>query len=169
MIIPGKDFIPIVENAFSRNQSIRMAAHGDSMTPFIYNGDIVEIKPLGQRVQFGDIVLARSGEGEFIIHRVVKNNKSGVKLRGDGLSFFAFDGPLPESDIIGLVVRSWHNGNLRAHDQGVWKVMGLLWSVTCPFGIILYRLLRFLFSASGIRSCLRLKAKTLQNGARHKR
>lgn len=169
MIIPGKDFIPIIENALSRNQSIRMTAHGDSMTPFIYNGDIVEIKPLKQRVQFGDIVFARSGEGAFVIHRVVKNNKSSVKLRGDGLSFFAFDGPMPESDIIGIVVFSWHNGNRREHDRGIWKFSGLLWSVTCPLGIMLYRLLRFLFSASGIRSCLRLKAKTLQSGARYKR
>ncbi len=143
MMLSGKEFMPVVEAALSRKQPVRMTVRGNSMVPFIHNGETVELEPFSGRPRLGDILLARYREGGYIMHRVVRNGFRGVLLRGDARWHFECEGPLEESDIIGNAVRSWHKGRIRDHRQGAWRAAGIFWSLTCPVGIALYRMLRF--------------------------
>ena len=143
MMLSGKEFIPVVEAALSRKQPVRMTVRGNSMVPFIHNGEAVELEPFSGRTRLGDILLARHREGDYIMHRVVRNGSRGVFLRGDARWNFECEGPLAESDIVGNAVRSWHRGRIREHRRGIWRAAGIFWSLTCPVGIALYRMLRF--------------------------
>ena len=146
MIVAGKDFMPIVADALMRNQQVRMTANGSSMTPFIYDGDTVELKPLHSSPERGSIVLAASQHDQFVMHRVVRKRKGVVYLRGDFHFIFDCEGPFGEKDIIGKVVCSRHRKQVRVHNEGLWKTAGLVWMLLCPLGALLYRLAVFLRS-----------------------
>ncbi len=156
MIFEGKDFMPIVADALERNQQVRLSANGSSMTPFIYDGDTVEIESLHSIPSLGSIVLAKSSRDEFVMHRIVRKRRGAVYLRGDFHFLFDCEGPFSERDLIGEVVCSWHREQLRVHSKGLWKYAGFVWMLLCPFGLLLYRITVFLRSL--VRKILRLSA-----------
>lgn len=147
MIVSGEDFIPVVEDALSRRQRVRMTVRGNSMVPFIHGGETVELQPCGTCPGIGEIVLARYRDGGYVVHRVVRIDRCGVVLRGDARYRSECEGPLECSRVIGTVVRSWHRGGVRDHHRGRWKALGVLWALTCPVGILSYRALRRLRNA----------------------
>ncbi|ASQ89928.1 hypothetical protein CHL67_02425 [Prosthecochloris sp. GSB1] len=151
MIVSGKDFIPVVEDALSRRQQVRMTVRGDSMVPFIHGGETVELRSCGTCPGIGEIVLARYRDGGYVVHRVVRIDRGGIVLRGDARYRSECEGPLDGGRIIGTVVRSWHKGSVRDHSRGSWKALGVLWALTCPAGILLYRTLRRLRDVTAVR------------------
>ena len=58
---------------------------GNSMSPFIKEGDIVLVKKLSaEDCKKGRVLVFKRGTGERIVHRVVKGNKNGyVHVKGD--------------------------------------------------------------------------------------
>jgi hypothetical protein len=84
---------------------LQFAAHGTSMIPTIFPGDILIIaRDPHARVRCGQLVLA-SRDGRFFAHRVVgKTNAGGRHLvftRGDALT--VNDPPVADADLLGRV------------------------------------------------------------------
>jgi hypothetical protein len=62
--------------------TVRLAAAGHSMSPFIRSGDMLEIEPLTSAIRFGDVVAVATG-GRLLIHRVVSFRGHPLRIRGD--------------------------------------------------------------------------------------
>ena len=64
--------------------AVTMLVKGHSMLPFILGGleSVVLTKP--GTVKPGDVVLARLGDGHFVLHRVMEVSPERVELMGDG-------------------------------------------------------------------------------------
>lgn len=64
--------------------AVTMLVKGHSMLPFILGGleSVVLTKP--GTVRPGDVVLARLGDGHFVLHRVMEVSPERVELMGDG-------------------------------------------------------------------------------------
>lgn len=124
--------MPVIISAIERGQSIRMTVSGSSMTPFIYNGDEVEIVPLKSVIKKGDIVLTKSSGGYYVIHRIIKIKKDLFYLRGDAQDYTEkfYD----YKNIIGKVSISVHNGSERNHSKEFWKFAGFVWIFISPAG-----------------------------------
>ena len=68
-----------------RTGHLRLRAHGESMLPALWPGDVVEIVSCSlQDAQPGDIVLAER-EGQFFLHRLVDIAGDGFLLHGDSM------------------------------------------------------------------------------------
>ena len=82
----AQDFIGLLRGAFEKGASVRFAAAGFSMDPFIKDGDVVTLAPLPQRLKPGQVAAAISpANGLVIIHRVVKIARGEALLKGDNL------------------------------------------------------------------------------------
>lgn len=67
-----------------QGKKIKFTVSGNSMYPFIKNGDQVILKPIESTdIKQGRIVLA-CANGQFLLHRIVGFSASGVILAGDG-------------------------------------------------------------------------------------
>ena len=128
--------MPVIISAIERGQSIQMTVSGSSMTPFIYDGDDVEIVPLKSEIRKGDIVLAKSSEGYYVIHRIIKIKKDLFNLRGDAQDYA--ENFYNYKNIIGKISISVHNGAERNHSKGFWKFAGFVWIFISPAGNVLY-------------------------------
>lgn len=101
---PGKSFADLLTDIMRRGKPCRFTAHGFSMFPFIRDGDVVTVSPVGdESLKTGDIVaFSHPEDGGLVIHRIVKKGAGGYRIKGD--STFVSDGVLPAEKIIGKVV-----------------------------------------------------------------
>jgi len=96
-------FKPLVEDILSEGLRFVFTAKGNSMSPFISDGDTVLIKPCGSSVHTGDVLLFRQSDSALVLHRLIKKSGRGVITRGDACVID--DGLTRFEDIIGRAVR----------------------------------------------------------------
>lgn len=77
--------LEVLKCALERGASMRMTVYGESMMPFLRNGDVVTISPLeGRPPQIGDILaFEKPGARKLVIHRLVRKCEYGYELKGD--------------------------------------------------------------------------------------
>ncbi len=88
--------------------------NGDSMWPSLRAGDVACVEPLVGEPGLGEVVLARLAEA-LVVHRVLRREASGYRLRGDNSD--AEDPLLPPSRVLGRVRRGGE-----VLEQGRWDV-----------------------------------------------
>lgn len=77
----------IIEDAVklvNEGLAVTMLVKGRSMLPFIFGGLDSAVLTRPGEVREGDVVLARVGEGHYVLHRVMEVSDSRVVLMGDG-------------------------------------------------------------------------------------
>jgi signal peptidase I len=137
MIVPIYEIIPMIRSALERGQHIRMTAKGCSMIPFIRDGEVCELSPPSV-LALGDIVLAKSASGKYLLHRIVKIERDVFFLRGDAHK--DYEGPFARGDILGRVTATYRKGHTRHLYGRIWRLAGLVWLGTAPLGMRLLRL-----------------------------
>ena len=102
--------LELLRAVVERGVLMRTTARGFSMTPFIHDGDVLTIAPLGGRQpEVGDVVaFTLSDTGRLAIHRVIARPNGGWLLRADNAA--QADGVVPGEQLLGRVVRVERNG-----------------------------------------------------------
>lgn len=98
----AQDFRGLLRDALGRGASLRFAAAGFSMTPFIKDGDVLTVAPCPPRLKTGQIAVAVSpASGSVVIHRIVGIGHDGALIKGDNLG--KPDGRVGPGDLLGVV------------------------------------------------------------------
>jgi len=92
-----------LDAAVQKGVPFRFRARGGSMFPFIRDGDVLTIRPLGDAPPAPGSVaaFARPGTGRLVVHRIVRREADTFLVRGDNLS--APDPPVPAENLLGTV------------------------------------------------------------------
>ena len=127
------DFGVLSAAVLERGDGLRFRARGNSMLPFIRDGDVLLVRP-GLETRPGDVVLCRAGDGRVLAHRVTRvheqSNRRSILLQGDAHPWS--DGLFPLDDILGRVV-AVERGRRRVRlDAGLHRWLGWLWSGASP-------------------------------------
>lgn len=138
MIVPCREFMPVIRSALERGQRVRMTVNGSSMLPFVRDGDVVELEPVHSSPRVGDVVLLRCSGERYVMHRVVRKEGDALFIRGDAQP--RSEGPFAPRDVLGRISLSQRNGHTRALDRGVWRFAGCAWILCAPSGLLLLRL-----------------------------
>ena len=94
----------------SKGHPWRVKSRGESMYPLIKNGDTLLIDPLkADELNPGDIAFYRLPSGNFVAHRFIKINSSGLLLT-NGDSLRQYDELVAEEQVFGKVIQIEHNG-----------------------------------------------------------
>lgn len=137
-----EDFASIAHGVLGRGRTLRFKAKGGSMSPFIRNGDIVEVVPVKGRINLGDIILYRSSHGGPIIHRVIQTSRESIITKGDSVP--SPDQPLLSKQVLGRVVAVEKNGWHIRLDTGRGKILSILLATISPFSFLTYPSLKFM-------------------------
>ena len=80
-----QELMPEVGRLIREGKTVVLPVRGNSMRPFIQNGnDCVELHPLPPVLRKGDVVLARTNKGYYVLHRVTAISPDLLTLEGDG-------------------------------------------------------------------------------------
>lgn len=104
-ILNFDDFSALADRILEKGNKLRFRANGNSMRPFIFDGNVVEISPCGQGdLKKGDIILCRLERERLVLHRLVKliveDGNKRLLIQGDALP--APDGWLEVKQVLGL-------------------------------------------------------------------
>lgn len=83
---PNTVLLAEVERLLAEGRKVVLVPKGRSMLPFI-RGEVDKVllrKPSASELSVGDIVLARSEAGAYIMHRIIAIQEEKVTLMGDG-------------------------------------------------------------------------------------
>ena len=125
-------FAPLIEEAFSNNQTFKMPVNGVSMLPFLNKTHYVVLaKP--QNLKRNDMILYKRENGQYVLHRIFRVKKDHFQLLGDNQVYREY--PVYENQVIGKVIEV-HKGNKIHHLNGFkYKTYLFFWN---------FRLLRLL-------------------------
>jgi hypothetical protein len=102
--------LEMLRSMMQRGVAMRTSARGYSMLPFIHDGDILTIVPLGRRTpRLGEVVaFVHPGSRRLAIHRVVARLGDTWLICGDNTS--QADSRVPHDDLLGVVERVQRGG-----------------------------------------------------------
>ncbi len=82
---PTSELMPEVARLVREGHTVALPVSGNSMLPFIMNGgESVELHRLPPVMRCGDVVLALTLQGHYVLHRVVHMAPGLITLEGDG-------------------------------------------------------------------------------------
>jgi signal peptidase I len=149
--LSGSEALPeLVKEILSKGAKCCFQAKGQSMSPFIKDGDIVTISPLtDSSPRIGDVVaFNHPGNEKLIIHRVVKKRNKDYYVRGDNA--IEADGLVQGKNILGYVKKVERNGKKVQIGLGPERFLiaflnrrGLLFPLLSPVWRIIRPLIRF--------------------------
>jgi hypothetical protein len=95
---PEPFFADLASFHLDAGQTVRFQASGQSMWPFIRDGDVVTVAPLGSaEARLGELIFYRAPGGGLRLHRLIRK-------RRDGLVF------LPKGDAARWLNEGWLDG-----------------------------------------------------------
>ena len=126
-IVSNADYFAEVQRMLQEGKEVRIRIKGQSMRPFIDDGDTVMLRAYrGQPLPLGSNILAKD-KGKFVLHRLVAKKKGQYVLAGDGnLVLHEY---IAESDIIAVAYMHYpkdKEGAIPIHST--WpRLRGLAW------------------------------------------
>ncbi len=108
--LSGDSLTGIMMAVLAKGRPFRFRAKGFSMSPFIKDGDVVTVLPVGRGgPRVGDVVaFLFPSTGKSAVHRVVRRVHGSYVLRGDNTD--EADGTVSRDRIIGLISRVERDG-----------------------------------------------------------
>lgn len=138
LLVEFDDFEKLAASFLNAGQRMRFKARGNSMRPFILDGDLVEVQPIEtHKPNRGDVVLCRLHDGRLVVHRVIQVAQDYVLIQGDALPYP--DGRIPYTQVLGKVDTVFRR-NKQIQMNTPWKkfLVGF-WLVLTPLRSILLR------------------------------
>ena len=121
----------------AEGKRVKLRAKGESMRPFIKGDeDTLLLVPPGA-VRRGDVVLALTDEGSYVVHRVTGIKGDLVLLRGDGNLFRCETCPLCR--IYGIVEAVVREGRERSMTASAPRMLASGWRMLLPLRRLWWR------------------------------
>lgn len=135
------EFESLASEILADGKILRFRANGFSMSPFIRDGDIIDVQPdSAERIRKGDIILCRYEPDRLLAHRVVQIDGEGSKskyiIQGDAL--YQPDGIISSEQVLGRVVAIRHDGKHMRIDFLPGRVYTIMWIKIAPLGRRIY-------------------------------
>ena len=117
--LSAEALLELMRGVLARGVPLRFRAKGWSMAPFIRDGDVISVAPLGPALPgLGEVVAFVHPEiGKLVVHRVVARRGGGLLIQGDNLPGAA-DGLVPRENLLGRVTAVQRGG------RKVWLGLG---------------------------------------------
>jgi len=131
-----EDFTFITQKVLGREKSLRFKAKGESMRPFIRDGDILEITPVnGEEMRLGDVIFYHVGERRMVAHRVIEkiiqNDKPIFLTKGD--SNMGEGEKICLEQVLGRVKAIERNGRKIRINEGLNRLIYIFYLKISPF------------------------------------
>lgn len=136
--VPDRQLLSECAEMLENGQEVVLTARGESMYPFVRDGDKVLLKSM--EVHTGDIVLGIDEEDRFVMHRVMRTDDKGYVLMGD--ANLRKKERSTSSGIKGIVISIMHNGKTRLCSSRRERMLSGIWRALLPVRRFLLLVLR---------------------------
>lgn len=130
MTIPNETFVLEIGKLIAEGSEVVFKPKGVSMLPFIRGGrdSIILRKP--DVLKVGDIVLARTDDSRYVVHRITGSEGGRLTLMGDGN--IAVKEHCTEKDVLGVAVKIIRNGKETDCQSPAHMRKAMIWAKLLP-------------------------------------
>ena len=148
--IDNQELRILASAVLNKGHEFRFQAHGQSMLPFIRDGDTAIVEPIDNvpsTIRLGDVVFCVVDESRLLVHRVTRINKndSVTMYRIQGNAMAKADGLIASEQILGRVTRIERGAKQRQIDTTWERILGTLWIWASPLTRRTYKLISLIF------------------------
>lgn len=129
--IPNALLLGEVSALLAEGRKVKLRAKGGSMRPFIRGGEDILVLAPPTRLRTGDVVLARRGADEYVLHRIVRMTAGRIVLAGDA-NLYLREECRPE-DICGKAETLVRHGRQYSLASPSARLCARLWHGLLPF------------------------------------
>ncbi|MCJ7445741.1 MAG: S26 family signal peptidase [Methanotrichaceae archaeon] len=144
--LSSESMIDVLTAVLDRGAAFRFQAKGNSMFPFIIDGDVLILKKLETMPVVGDVLaFIHPVNQTLVVHRVVNKLDEDYLMKGDYSS--KSDGFVPEVNLLGIVYMVERNGKTVSIGLGWEKGIVAILSnkgLLQPFSVYCYRLISWI-------------------------
>lgn len=104
-------FVELAGFLLEQGTAVKFRATGNSMQPFIRDGDVVLAVPLGAHsISRGDVLLYTTQAGKIVVHRVIRKGRNGCLLPKGDAAPWSNESWIDPASVWGRVVRVERHG-----------------------------------------------------------
>lgn len=123
--LPNAWYFEQVMETLAQGKNVKIPVTGDSMSPFLVNGDAVELfAPVRKKPKRGSIILAYFNR-KYVLHRVVRQKGGRIWMAGDGNLGQVEE--LTEADVCAIAYRAFRGDHSWMCDTVMCRWLGVLW------------------------------------------
>lgn len=126
-VLSTKEIMPLVGDILKTAERVRFTVKGNSMYPLLRSDrDEVEVIKCNSIGKY-DIVLYKRNNGDYILHRVLKENDNALSIAGDFEQ--ELESPVYKDQVIAKVVNIIRDGKkVISCNNGIYKTYCVLWA-----------------------------------------
>ncbi len=122
--------LPLIQERLAEGESVQFTPHGTSMRPMLYGGrDQVVLSPLPEKLKKYDLPLYRRDDGHFILHRVVKADKTYTCI---GDNQFVYEPGVRHDQMIAVTTGFYRKGKFCSVESFRYRMYSRLWCWSRP-------------------------------------
>ena len=129
--VDTKEYLSMLRELTEQGENVNVLITGNSMSPFlIHLRDQIYFEKPKRTLKKGDIVFYQRRNGQFIMHRICKIDKTGYYMVGDAQ--IDIEGPLEREQIFGLVTAVKRKGKIERPGTFWWEFFEHIWLLCIP-------------------------------------
>ncbi len=145
------EIVPLLQEALKTSGRARLTVTGNSMRPFIYSGETIELLIAAvDELKKGDVVLVEDSDGDYFLHRIIRKKGGVIYTRGD--ANLKEEGPFKTESVLAIVTGILRGNRIVKLDKGFYRICGRVWSESRVGSALLKVYDRLRRSAGGILS-----------------
>ncbi len=84
-IVDNRTAFGAVRDLLLAGETVRIGVCGQSMLPFFRSGEVIRLRPLREGdLTRGNVVMAQTEQGNYVVHRIYRIDGDRITLLGDG-------------------------------------------------------------------------------------
>ncbi len=144
-VLNTKEFAELASGLLASGTTVCLQAYGQSMFPFIRDGDMVHIEPVGPDTpKLHDVVIFQGPGNRTVLHRVIRKDvhSGGVTLttRGDGV--MRASERVDAARVLGWVSGVERRGRVVSFDRPLARLLVRLWVYAYPIRYLVRGIVR---------------------------
>ena len=128
LILSNRLFFEEITKLIHQGKNVAINPRGNSMRPLVHpHTDKILLQPLNEKsFEKGNIVLAKTKYGKYVVHRIEKIQENTIILRGDGNPYGREK--CPKENIVAEVTAIYKKNRKITKDSFWWNVTKNYWS-----------------------------------------
>ena len=141
-LVKSVEMFPVIKEILKKGINVSITVTGMSMYPFLREKiDRVELTNASfTGIHRGDIVLILRGNGEYILHRIIRKEEYGFYIVGDAQQWI--EGPLSPEQLIAVATAVSRRKRYIKCSSLWWKALSAAWLRILPFRYLIIRTYR---------------------------
>ena len=138
-VVDTREYVSVLKELSDEGKVVSMRIAGSSMSPFLcHNREYIFFTKPDRPLRRGDMVFYQRGTGQYVMHRIWKQDSRGFYIVGDAQT--VIEGPVREDQIFALIIKVQRKGKILQPGDFWWEFFEHVWIRIVPVRRIILKL-----------------------------